>query len=155
MRSALMLAALALAACDQSQPPKDRADNVVSSGAPIELSQEGAPSAPAPVQATAATPNPAEAEKHFQALGTEPFWSIDVLSGQLRYSSPEVEPTTFASTEMKVGKGARYTGTMNGQAISLLIAPGKCSDGMSDTVYQWKAALTIAGKTEHGCARAK
>ena len=159
MRSAVLAAVLVLAGCDQGPPPKDRAETIlITDGASAE------PSADAASAASAATakpspkvpaPNPEPTKLHFQALGTEPFWAVDVMTGKLRYSSPEVSGITFTSTEMKDGKGTRYSGSMNGKAISLLIEPGKCSDGMSDTVYQWKAALTIAGKTEQGCARAK
>lgn len=61
----------------------------------------------------------------------------------------------FSAKEIKLGKGALYTGTMDGKVLSLLIEPGKCSDGMSDTTYDWKATLTIDGKAEQGCARLK
>ena len=159
MRNAALAAVLVMAGCDNAPLPKDRAEAIlITEGASAE------PSADAASAASAATakpspkvpaPNPEPAKLHFQALGTEPFWSVDVLASKLRYSSPEVSGITFASTEKKDGKGTRYSGSMNGQAISLLVEPGKCSDGMSDTVYQWKAALTIAGKTEQGCARTK
>lgn len=101
-------------------------------------------------------PTAAPVEKRFQALGTEPFWSVEVLPGQLRFSSPEnIDGTTFAATRITDGTGVRYAGTLDGKPLSLLIEPGTCSDGMSDTVYVWKAALTIDGRTEQGCARTK
>lgn len=93
-------------------------------------------------------------DKPFQALGTEPFWSVEVLPGQMRYSDPEnIAGTTFPVTEAQAGGGTRYSGSLNGQPVSLLVQPGTCSDGMSDTVYPWKAALTIGERTEQGCAR--
>ena len=159
MRNAALAAALVLAGCDKAPPPKDRAETIlITDGASAEPSADAASAASAATAKSSfkvAAPKPEPAKLRFQALGTEPFWAVDVMTGKLRYSSPEVSGITFASTEMKGGKGTRYSGTMKGQAISLLIEPGKCSDGMSDTVYQWKAALTIAGKTEQGCARAK
>lgn len=95
-------------------------------------------------------------QEHLQALGTEPFWSVDVLPGQLRYSDPEnIAGIQFAATRADMGTHVRYSGTMQGKAVVLVIEPGRCSDGMSDTVYSFKASLTIAGNTEQGCARAK
>ena len=152
MRSAALAAMLNLAGCD-STAPKDKAENIpVTDAATDELPP---PVAAQPDPTTTTSPIAAKTEKHFQALGTEPFWSVEVMTGELRYSSPEVSGITFAASEAKDGKGVRYSGTMDGKALSLLIEPGKCSDGMSDTVYAWQAALTIVGKTEHGCARAK
>ena len=95
-------------------------------------------------------------ERRYQALGTEPFWSIDVTPGKLRYSSPEnIDGTEFPSSESVQGSGTRYSGMMDGKAVVLVIEPGECSDGMSDTVYPYRSALTIDGKTEQGCARLK
>ncbi len=51
--------------------------------------------------------------------------------------------------------GLLYAGQMQGRPIGLTIRAGQCSDGMSDTVYPYKSALTIDGKTEQGCARLK
>ena len=156
MHSAALAAVLVMAGCDKAPPPKDRAETIlITDGASAEPSADAASAATAKPSPKVAAPKPEPAKLRFQALGTEPFWAVDVMAGKLRYSSPEVSGITFASTEKKDGKGTRYSGSMNGQAISLLVEPGKCSDGMSDTVYQWKAALTIAGKTEQGCARAK
>lgn len=93
-------------------------------------------------------------QKPFQALGTEPFWSVEVTAGQMRYSDPEnIAGTAFAATEQPEGAAMRYSGTLGGKPVSLLIQPGTCSDGMSDTVYSWQATLTIGDRTERGCAR--
>ena len=94
--------------------------------------------------------------RHFQALGTEPFWSLEVLPGKLIYTSPEVQPgiaVTYTLTGQ--GKQLRYSGTLQGKPMVLTIEPGECSDGMSDTVYPYKASFTWGDRTEQGCARAK
>lgn len=110
--------------------------------------------APIAATETASAPAPAMPAMPFQALGTEPFWSIEVLPGQMRYSNPEnIAGTTFAATEARDGQGMRYSGTLDGQPVTLLVKPGTCSDGMSDTVYPWQALLTIGERTEQGCAR--
>lgn len=94
--------------------------------------------------------------QHFQALGTEPFWSLDVLDDQLRYSSPEVlDGKAFPASVKREGQTYRFTGTLDGQAVLLTIEPGQCSDGMSDTSYPYKASFTWGSRTEQGCARLK
>lgn len=151
MRSAWAAAVLVVAGCDAS-PPNDKTVNPEVS----EAATQGPPTATDQAAATPARAAPsAKPERHFHALGTEPFWSVKVSPGLLRYSSPETPEVSFVSTEVNDGKGVRYAGTMNGKSLSLLIVPGKCSDGMSDTVYEWRAELTIAGQTEQGCAKAE
>ena len=108
---------------------------------------------PAPTPRAVPTPLPS---KHFQALGTEPFWSVEVLPGKLRYSSPEQpDGITFASTASALGSGYRYVGVMAKAKVMLTITPGKCSDGMSDRSYAYTAALSIGDRAMHGCARLK
>jgi len=151
MRSLRFAALLALAGCDASPPDDKTGSPEVSetvARAPVTATEQAA-AAPAPAT-LAAKPG-----RLFHALGTEPFWSVKVSPGQLRYSSPETPEVSFVSSEAKDGKGVRYSGTMNGKSLSLMIVPGKCSDGMSDTVYEWQAELTIAGQTEQGCAKAE
>ncbi|MFN3517329.1 MAG: COG3650 family protein [Novosphingobium sp.] len=123
-----------------------------------------AASAPAPDQALGpvATPiRPAQSPpRRFQALGTEPFWSFDVLEGQLRYTSPE-QPTkvTIKAQMTAIGKhgdgGLMWEGRMDGKPVILTIREGRCSDGMSDTVYPYTASFTWGERTEQGCARPK
>ena len=145
MRSACLALALGLAACGQ-QP-----DVAPTQSATAEVEAEAIASAQ-PV--ATGSPEPAMPEKPFQALGTEPFWAVEVLPGQLRYSDPEnIDGTTFAATEVREGDGIRYSGTLDGQPLSLLVQPGTCIDGMSDNVYEWTAVLTIERRTLHGCAR--
>ena len=157
MRKAALLVLLLLAACDSGAPPKDKVENIlITDGPSAAESADASFAAAATVAATIApVPPPAPAPvKHFQALGTEPFWSVDVLQGKLRYSSPEnLEGTTFASTEAKDGSATRYIGTLEGKLVTLRIEPGTCSDGMSDTVYAYKASFTWGAQTERGCAR--
>ena len=91
------------------------------------------------------------------ALGTEPFWSVEIgpepLS-PLRYSTPENQPGTAIPASRSLAPPATvWTGTYAGAPFVLRVAPGTCSDGMSDTVYAWQATLTVSGRTERGCAK--
>ena len=127
---------------------------------------ESSPEAPAPASpkqpgaspvATAALPPssaPAAAPKRLQALGTEPFWSLEVRPGALRYSSPEVlDGIEFAVHETLNGTTRRFAGTLQGKPAVLTIASGTCSDGMSDTVYPYTARFAWGEETRQGCAR--
>ena len=148
MRKAALTGMLALAGCQQ---PSDAPQPVPSK--PAQAVSPSAIPAPSPEPKPRAITAPVP-QKHFQALGTEPFWSVEVLPGQLRYMSPE-QPggITFAATVARSGGATRYAGAMAGAKVSLTIVLGKCSDGMSDRVYAYTAALTIDGLVMHGCAR--
>ena len=93
-------------------------------------------------------------EQSFQALGTEPFWSVYVEPGRLRYTTPEnQEGTTFTASRAVDGEAQIWTGTFEGSAFTLKITPGTCGDGMSDTVYPYTALVTMQDRTLRGCAR--
>ena len=132
MRSAALLALLALAACKPAEQP-------------------AAPPSPA----TTASPLP----QRMQALGTEPFWSFEIVGERLAYTSPEQpDPVTIEAHLTAVGKhgdgGLLYEGRMGGRPVGLTIRAGQCSDGMSDTVYPYKASFTWGDDpAREGCAR--
>ncbi len=112
--------------------------------------------AAAALQAAATPPESASSPviERYLALGTEPFWSVEVSPGQLRYSTPEDIPGAIFAAQRSVGTGGiTYTGMFKGQTASLRISDGECSDGMSDTVYAYRAAFTLAEKMLNGCAR--
>lgn len=99
---------------------------------------------------------PEEARPNLQALGTEPFWSLEVLPKDLKYSSPENPTgTVFPAAVTKEPSGWRFTGALEGKRVVLLIEAGTCSDGMSDTVYPYKSSFTWGDQTQQGCARLK
>ena len=104
-----------------------------------------------------AAPQPTELaplDERFVALGTEPFWSVEVSPDQLRYSTPEDIPgAVFAARRSADAGGITYTGSLGDAGVVLRISAGQCSDGMSDTVYAYRAALTLADRELRGCAR--
>ena len=147
-----VLGAMLLAGCAK-QPAEERVvmDDPAGSPAITPPSDPPRPSAPVAIR-TAPQPAPSELYRHIQANGTEPFWAIEVLPGQLRFSSPD-QPSgvTFAATS---GDGLHFAGRMNGTPVTLVLAPGLCSDGMSDRRYPYSASATIGAQSLHGCARA-
>jgi uncharacterized membrane protein len=135
MRSAAVLAVLAAVGCDRAPPPEQ----------------------PATVEIKPAAPSPAPVpEQNFQALGTEPFWAVFVEPGRLRYTTPEnITGTHFPARRTVEGDAQVWTGTFEGGPFTLRIAPGTCSDGMSDTVYAYTALVAFAGETRQGCAKVR
>lgn len=131
-----LVAALALAGCNPSVEPQV---------AP----PAGGAAGPA-VPASQAAVFPAA----LQALGNEPFWSVQVDGAQLRWSSPEnIEGIGLTAQRAEGNDGLYLRGEMAGQAVQLHVQAGSCSDGMSDTVYPWRATWTQGGTVFKGCAR--
>ena len=134
--------ALALAACDKAPAP-----------APTPTATVAPPAIPSPTL----TPTPTSfLPAEFRALGTEPFWSANVMPGKLVWSSPDDAQATTIAVERRDGSAkVRLAGRLKGAALALEVMPGPCSDGMSDRVYPFTAVLTIGGEARQGCAVAK
>lgn len=90
----------------------------------------------------------------FRALGTEPFWNLEIRSEGLRFITPEdtvgmrfppISPTVAGDTTRWVGETGRAP-------IDVRIWPAQCSDGMSDRVWALTAAVTINQTAYRGCA---
>lgn len=176
MRSVLLLAGLAtLAACGQEKHdtvdlPLKPSDAATMPAPPPPDPAQASPVAvvtPAPIAATSAAPtpkstpspkpSPAAPEKHFRAVGTEPFWNVDVLpKARLKYATPEmINGVIVSAVEQRQGNVVRYVARFNRKPFVLEIKPGKCSDGMSDLVYPYEVRFTRSGRTDRGCARLK
>ncbi|MCS6626375.1 hypothetical protein N0B44_25975 [Roseibacterium beibuensis] len=127
------LAVLTLAACS---PPAEAPD------APA------APPAPPPVLAGVDLTQP------LRALGTEPFWGVDLTGSEMVYSgadrpeqrAPQGEPTVQ-------GTMATWEGTTGaGNPLKVTLTATDCSDGMSDRTYPLTAMVEIGDETLMGCA---
>lgn len=90
----------------------------------------------------------------FKALGTEPFWALELTSHGMRFSTPEdtagirfpsIEPTTAGDT-------LRWTGETERTRIDVRIWPEQCSDGMSDRTWTHAAVVQVDTTTYRGCA---
>lgn len=141
---AIVLASL-LGACRDAPAPADPSATAAA---------EAVATVSAPAPAPSAAPSTPASARRFQALGNEPFWSVEVSDAQLRYSTPENQAgTAFAAMRTSEGPATVWTGTLEGQSFVLRIAPGTCSDGMSDTVYAYAAQVAFGDTTLSGCAR--
>lgn len=153
MRSVVLAGLFVLAGCDDGK--KENLLETVTAELSAMESESAATATAAP-----SPPSAAISEKRFQALGTEPFWSIEIVGSRLLYTSPEQQAAVAIAAHMegmsKHGTGGlKYVGRMDGKTVVLMIEPGTCSDGMSDTVYPYKASFMWGDQTQQGCARAK
>ena len=111
-----------------------------------------APDQPAPVSTT--TLGGVDLRQPILVLGTEPFWTVEITSAQLRYHGLE-RPEQTASNPGPVfqGKTAVFTGrTQQNNALVITLIDADCSDGMSDRLYPLTAKVEIGGETLDGCA---
>lgn len=134
MRSFILpaLAALALSACSSPSDAPDAPVDVTAELAGVDLTQP------------------------LRALGTEPFWAVDLTGNELVYAGvdrPEQRapqgPPRLQGT-MAVWESTTSTGT----PLSVTLTATECSDGMSDRTYPLTALVRIGEETLIGCAAA-
>jgi uncharacterized membrane protein len=126
------LSVLALAACSPADDP----------------SPPSAPPEPAPVLGGVDLGQP------LRALGTEPFWGVDLTGTEMVYSGVD-RPEQRAPQPEPVVQGTTATweaATPAGTPISVMLAATECSDGMSDRTYPLSAIVRIGDETLTGCA---
>lgn len=92
-----------------------------------------------------------------RALGTEPFWSVEITPDTLIYTrvdQPDQRAPNHGATLQ--GTVATYASSTNLQkALNVMLIATECSDGMSDRVYPLTARVEIGDDTLTGCAAAK
>lgn len=135
MRIALaaILSALSLCACSQGSAPAE----VV------------APEQPEPVMLGSVDLN-----QTIRALGTEPFWGIEITPDALIYSGVD-QPEIRADNPGPVVQGttAVYAATAQGAPVmTVTLISTECSDGMSDRTYPLTAMVELGERTLNGCA---
>lgn len=90
----------------------------------------------------------------FRAIGTEPFWSVQVQDGTLTYSTPDMpDGLTVPATIRRSGDAMIHSATIDGKPLELEVSRQTCSDGMSDTVYPLAVIRRIGPDVQRGCAR--
>lgn len=122
----------------------------------IACSEPEAPPAPPaePIPTPAQMLGGVDLTQPFRAVGTEPFWAVEVRSDGLVYSGAD-RPEQRAPNPGPVIQGttAVYaSATPTGTALVLTLMDTDCSDGMSDRTYPLTARVEIAGETLNGCA---
>lgn len=104
-----------------------------------------------------ATANPAWQAKEkdgavLYAIGTEPFWSVEVKGeDSIIVSMPDGNPPArlrLGAVEM-ADKNMVYSATAD--SLRVQVSPLFCSDGMSDFTYSHRITMQYKGQTYKGC----
>jgi uncharacterized membrane protein len=92
--------------------------------------------------------------KPMRALGTEPFWGIEITPQEIVFTDVDRADFRAANPGPRVaGAGAVISARdAGGTEITITLKPDKCSDGMSDWVYPLSAEVKFGGETLKGCA---
>ena len=116
------------------------------------------PEAEAPGPAAAPEPAPmlagVDLSRPVRALGTEPFWGVELTGTELVYAGAD-RPEQRAPQPRPLIQGTTATfetETSAGNPISVMLAATECSDGMSDRTYPLSAVVRIGDETLTGCA---
>lgn len=152
-----LILACGVAGCGKSTDPAPEASGSavpapIATEAPVAASEAATepPATPPPVKLSGTAQVPAK----LRALGTEPFWGIDIDGTKLVYTTPEDQKgQTITATRDDSSISSTWTGTLKGKKFEVSIVPEKCSDGMSDTEYPFSAWLSTGGAMRHGCAK--
>lgn len=135
-RSPLLFAmTLALAACGDSDPVVERVGPTMAAPAPTTL---------AGVDLT----------QPIRALGTEPFWGVDlngrdmVLTGVDRPELRLAQPRPLVQGTIAIYEAE----TEDGREMKVTLTATECSDGMSDRTYPLSAIVEVEDETLTGCA---
>ena len=83
----------------------------------------------------------------YGALGTEPFWSIEIDRRQMTYETPESRFSVPAPAPTPTPSGRRF----ESERITLEITPWVCTDGMSDNLYADTVTAVVDGTALYGC----
>ncbi len=84
----------------------------------------------------------------YQALGTEPGWTLSVTPKTITYEG-DYGSVTITETTPKRFRPA--PGTYAGTRLTVTIAATECSDGMSERTYRHTVTVIADGKSVSGC----
>lgn len=91
--------------------------------------------------------------QQLKALGTEPFWSLDIDGNRIAYSSADAPaPISAELVRREIAGELSLAGTLSGAALTATVRRESCSDGMSDRTYPYAVDLRWGARTLKGCA---
>jgi uncharacterized membrane protein len=129
---------------------------VVALGAVLGGCSSGTEKAGEPASAPAAAPvviGGIDLVQPLRALGTEPFWAVDIAHETMVLTRPGVPDITApTSSPVVTGTTAVFSGTTNtGQTLVVTVIATECSDGMSDRTYPLTTRIELGEETLNGC----
>lgn len=89
-----------------------------------------------------------------RAIGTEPFWGIEITPQSLTYTAVDHPGLTAANPGPTIqGTTAVYAAAGgDGTTLVVTLIATECSDGMSDRIYPLTARVELGSQTLNGCA---
>jgi uncharacterized membrane protein len=119
-------------------------------GPPADVPPAPMPPADAPV---ATEPN-IDVGAPIDALGTEPFWRLQIRADHLTLARPDHQElrATHSGAEGRGAAGVWQARTPAGPALVVTVTKQACSDGMSDLSYPYAATVEVEAQVLRGCA---
>lgn len=146
-----LLALALLSACSE---PADPDASPSGTAMPSTIATPVETPSPAPTASATVQTSAGDIPARFRAIGTEPFWSVQVRDGTLTYSTPDMpDGLTVPATKRRSDDAMIYSATIDGKPLELEVKRQTCSDGMSDTVYPLAVIRRIGPDVQRGCAR--
>lgn len=150
MKLAIASLSLLLTACTAPQAPAQP-----ESPAAAIPAAPATPAIEAPTAKRAPGQEGADPLQVFRAFGTEPFWNVNVEDTTLTYSTPEDQQgVAMQGTRRALADGVEITGSHGGEAFTLTVTAGTCSDGMSDNAYTMVSTFRYGDLDYKGCGEA-
>lgn len=84
-----------------------------------------------------------------KAFGSEPFWNLQVVNGELIFSEIGKQKQAQTITEQQFDINKRV---YQSRDFSLTMTKGICKDTMVESIYGWNSEVTINDKKYQGCA---
>jgi uncharacterized membrane protein/predicted small lipoprotein YifL len=90
----------------------------------------------------------------YRARGNEPSWSLDVGPSGVKLERPNLPELVaeYQPLEQLDGGGRRFAADTGQGKLEVVLTPGTCKDGMSDTIYGWNASVKLGAEEMKGCA---
>lgn len=80
----------------------------------------------------------------FSCVGTEPFWNITFANGKATLNTPDTEPKSYQIEHVNDrGFAEDRMRAVQAGALTAVIVPQQCSDGMSDRSYALQAIISL------------
>ena len=91
---------------------------------------------------------PTQVMDPYRAVGTEPFWSLDINPQSMRFQAMDGRAIVEDTPQAQQNYGGDY---YRGRRIEVNIVHQSCSDGMSDRVYPDQVQVRVDGREWRGC----
>ena len=88
-------------------------------------------------------------DPYFKGLGTEPFWNIEISDDFIVYKDIDGKSEVFRVTSIDKAQDANVQlirSESGNQQLRVTITQKSCSDGMSDTEFDYKTEVSIITK---------